>query len=209
MQQAICHTVRKEWDIDIVSMSFGFPHEVTPIREAIVDAQRLKHDKILFFAAANNDGPNSQEMFPAFFESVISVRGTKFDGSFDSQYDPQPWSHKGEIMYGTLGKDVACGWTAGSLVKSGCSVATPIMAAIAATIIWFVACPANGFSEKARGEIQTRRGILSVFDVMSEKQKSTKRSLEPWQLFKDGKGSMVENVEVSVRHALNKLPEIE
>jgi hypothetical protein len=182
-------------------MSFGFPHEVTSISEAIVDAEKVKEGKVLFFAAANNDGLNMPEMFPAFFESVISVRGTRYDGSFDPQYDPAPWPHKEGMMYGTLAKGVACGWTPGCLVKSGCSVATPIMVAIAATTIWFVTYQENRFSEGARDVIRTRRGILSVFGVMTEDQPGTKRYLAPWQLF--GRGAVKVS---SIGHALDKLP---
>jgi hypothetical protein len=66
-----------------MSMSFGFPDEVASIRKAIINAEKVKKKKILFFAAANNDGLNILKMFPAFFESVISVRGTRYNKSFN------------------------------------------------------------------------------------------------------------------------------
>lgn len=184
-------------------MSFGFSEEIASIRNAILDAETAKDGKILFFAAANNAGQNELELFPAFFESVISVRGTDFNGSFDPQYDPPSWPHKDGTCYGTLGKDVACGWTAGSLRKSGCSVATPIMAAIAATVILFVARNDSIFSQEAKDAIKTRRGILSVFNVMTVRSnRLDKRYLAPWQLF----GRDAQRKLSSIAYALDRLP---
>lgn len=200
--KAIRHAVN-EWDVDIVSMSFGFSEEIASIRNAILDAETAKDGKILFFAAANNAGQNELELFPAFFESVISVRGTDFNGSFDPQYDPPSWPHKDGTCYGTLGKDVACGWTAGSLRKSGCSVATPIMAAIAATVIYFVARNDSIFPQEATDAIKTRRGILSVFNVMTMRSnRLDRRYLAPWQLF----GRDAQRKLSSIAYALDGLP---
>ncbi len=198
--------MQEGWDIDILSMSFGFSDEIPSIRAAILEAERVKAGKILFFAAANNNGMNGDEMFPSFFESVISVRGTRCDGRFESQYDPSPWAHKEGLMYGTLAQNVPCGWTC--LVKSGCSVATPIMVAIAASIIRFVNDREDLFSEKARGAIGTRRGILSVFAVMTEKQQGLKRYLAPWQLLGPGPLDIerVREKASSISHALSRLP---
>jgi len=178
---------------------------VLSIKDAILEAEKTKNGKILFFAASNNVGLNMPEMFPAFFESVISVRGTRYDGSFHPKYDPARWAHKEGTNYGTLGENVPCGWTPGCLVKSGCSVATPIMVAIAATVIWIVACEENTFSERARDVIRTRRGILSVFDVMTENQKGSNRYLAPWQLFGYNVGQAMVKLN-SIGHALEKLP---
>jgi len=164
---AVAIRIQQEWHIDIISISHGFSDEVPKIREAIVDAEKAKQRKILFFAAANNIGLNLPEMFPAFLESIIAVRSTRYDEVF-RQYDPAPWSHKEGMNYRKLGKDVVCGWTPCCLVKSSCSVATPTMVAIAATIIWFVACQENRLREGARDVIQTRRGILSVFGAVTE-----------------------------------------
>ncbi|KAE8441485.1 hypothetical protein EG329_004909 [Mollisiaceae sp. DMI_Dod_QoI] len=207
---AILHAAQS-CDVDIVSMSFGFSDEVPLIQDAITNAENIKKHKILFFAAANNDGLNQKEMFPAFSESVISVRGTTHDGSFVQQYNPETWSHKdGMKLYGTISQNVPCDWTAGQLTKSGCSVATPIMAAIAALIIWYVSCESARFGGLKNVEdlIRTRRGILSVFGVMTEEQKQPSiyhRYLAPWQLFSDGDATDVKKVSM-ISYALSKLP---
>ena len=188
-------------------MSFGFSDEVLCIRDAISHAEKIKQDKILFFAAANNDGLNMKEMFPAFLESVISVRGTSHNGSFVPQYNPATWSHNyGMKAYGTISQNVPCDWTAGKLKKSGCSVATTIMAAIAAVIIRFVSCEEAHFNdiENAQELIRTRRGMLSVFSVMTDYQKKqTRLYVAPWQLFGNGDDRKERH---RIKYALSNLP---
>ena len=114
-------------------MSFGFKNDVKAIQEAINDAEKKRKSQILFFAAANNSGENEPEMFPARSEAVISVRGTDHMGEMVPLYDPPNWAHKGGNQFCTLAKEVPCGFYQEK--KSGCSVATPIMAAIAAAVI--------------------------------------------------------------------------
>ena len=169
------------WGADIISMSFGYAEDVTIIGEALRDAEILRGNKILFFAAANNDGLNQPEKFPAFSESVISVRGTAQNGKFIRDYNPKNWPHKPGIQYGTLAKDVPCGFFP---VKSGCSVATPILAAIAAVIIAFVDRDAE-FDEWNRDTVRTRRGMRSVLQFMANDQnsKSERLYIAPWFLF--------------------------
>ncbi|RSL42017.1 hypothetical protein CEP53_012424 [Fusarium sp. AF-6] len=179
---AILHAVTS-WDVDIISMSFGFNSEVTPIKNAIVKAERLKGGEILFFAAANNDGLNEPEMFPALFESVISARGTECNGEFIQQYNPKSWSHKTGAQYGTLARDVPYNWPIAKPTKSGCSVSTPILAAIAALLISFVDNQKDWDAE--RHAIRTRRGIVSVFNFMAQDLDSFNSRLyvAPWQLY--------------------------
>ncbi|KAK2480526.1 hypothetical protein H9L39_06165 [Fusarium oxysporum f. sp. albedinis] len=143
--RAIRYAAQEPWNVDIMSLSFGFANSVPSIEEAITYANTIKGGKILFFAAANNQGLNQMEMFPALCESVIPVRGTRYDGSFVETYNPNTWPHRrGAELYGTISEDVPCDWICGQLVKSGCSVATPIVVSIAAMIIWFPDNPGPG-----------------------------------------------------------------
>ncbi|KAF7543665.1 hypothetical protein G7Z17_g10559 [Cylindrodendrum hubeiense] len=103
--QAIRHAV-DEWDIDIVSMSFGFSEEVLSIRDAIEYADRVKEGKVLFFAAANNAGQNELELFPEFIDSIISVRGTDYNGNFEPRYNPPSWPYQEGYLHKNLLKDV-------------------------------------------------------------------------------------------------------
>ena len=188
-------------------MSFGFGVEVGSIRDAIAVAEKIKGGKILFFAAANNNGLNESEMYPAFSEAVISVRGTSCTGAFEPRYNPSSWGHKaGMPQYGTLALDVSCGWPRGSLVKKGCSVATPILAAIAALIISFVDLNVDNLFQDAEAIVRTRRGILSVFHAMTESQGQKDRLyLAPSQLYEHSNGQPV----FLLGHALLKVPQMD
>ncbi|KAH7153364.1 hypothetical protein EDB81DRAFT_791255 [Dactylonectria macrodidyma] len=212
-QERIAKAIRhaaQDWDVDIISLSFGFAESSPCIQEAISYAESLKGGRILFFAAANNQGRNQREMFPAWCESVISVRGTTHDGSFVPKYNPDSWSHKhGSELYGSISEHVPCGWTCDKLVKSGCSVATPIVAAIASMIIWFVSCKSESFTnvENIHQLVRTRRGILSIFRVMTDgqDQEQRRRYLAPWQLFDDDDVSDAGKIH-TIAHALSRLP---
>ncbi|RTE82709.1 hypothetical protein BHE90_002767 [Fusarium euwallaceae] len=196
---AILHVVTS-WDVDVISMSFGFSEEIELIRDAIVQAEILKRNKILFFAAANNDGLNEPEMFPAFFESVISARGTECDGEFIQRYNPKSWSHKSGIQYGTLARDVPYNWPTRNPTKSGCSVSTPILAAIAAILISFVDSQRNWDAE--RHAIRTRRGMVAVFNVMAQDDSARGRLyVAPWQLYEQRR-----EPQSLVKHALCTIP---
>lgn len=200
--------MREPCNVDIVSLSFGFAKSAPCIEEAIAYAEKLKGGKVLFFAAANNQGLNQMEMFPALCESVIPIRGTRHDGSFIPAYNPTTWSHRrGTELYGTISEDVPCDWVTGQLVKSGCSVATPIVASIAAMIIWFVSCRTASFGNVVNVQelIRTRRGMLSVFSLMTQDQEQLRRYLAPWQLFKEGDTSGMGTVH-TIGHALLRLP---
>jgi hypothetical protein len=173
--------------IDILSMSFGF----RTIQDAVETALTNAGSKMMFFAAANNDGLNSREMFPAHHRSVISVRGTTYNGFFEQQYNPITWE-EGGLHYGTLAVDVPCGWPIVTrLKKSGCSIATPIMVAIAAAIIAFVDrddVPQKHTDawRRPRDAIRTQEGMLSIFRKMTEDQAGDRRYLAPWQLYENG-----------------------
>lgn len=157
-----------EWDVDFISLSFGFPRHVQGIRDAIADVVHNKRGAITFFAAANNDGFNSREMFPANLgESVISVRGTNRAGGFESKYNPPTTSD--EPVFGTLGVDVLSDWPGletGKLM-SGCSVATPIAVAIAVMLLEYAAARPRDFEPGDLKLMRTRRGVFEMFKGLS------------------------------------------
>ncbi|PVH74789.1 subtilisin-like protein [Cadophora sp. DSE1049] len=184
---AITHACQT-WKVDVVSMSFGFPNDTTDtskIQRAMSDAENSRDCKVLFFAAANNDGLHEPEMFPASSESVISVRGTDHSGGFITRYNPTTWPHKRGNLYGTLSENVPCDWDCGRSIQSGCSVATPIVAAIAANMICFVSNRSIELEVREVDLMRTRKGILSVFDVFTTNQQDRtgiQRYLAPHRL---------------------------
>ncbi|KAJ5979050.1 hypothetical protein N7501_002392 [Penicillium viridicatum] len=121
----------RNWEADIISMSFGFADEQACISDAIREAIYERKDSILFFAAASNYGANDREMFPARHDSVISIRGTDANGDFED-FNP-PKSQDEVAVFGTLGLDVPSAWANSDHdeYKSGTSTATAIAAGIA------------------------------------------------------------------------------
>ena len=158
-----------EWDVDFVSLSFGFSRHVPAIDEAIADAVRHKKTAITFFAAANNDGSNSGEMFPANLgEHIIPVRATNNEGGFEARYNP-PLSSDGAV-FGTLGVDVVSDWPELDAGKpmSGCSVATPIAVAIAAILLEYAKSKPLVFSSEDLQLMCSRRGVYEMFKGMPQ-----------------------------------------
>lgn len=178
-------------------MSFGFTEDVKSIRNAISNAEN--NHNVIFFAAANNDGLNEPEMFPASMESVISIRGTSHDGTFDPQYNPKSPHYNPGPQYGSFARNVPCAWTSESLTKSGCSIATPIAAAIAAMIISFV--DHEPTLKDYRDVVRTRRGMLSIFRTMTDNPHALRLYLAPWQLFEGNR-----KPRVLIEHALTNIP---
>ncbi|KAK4445204.1 hypothetical protein QBC34DRAFT_487409 [Podospora aff. communis PSN243] len=153
-----------EWDVDFVSLSFGFSRHVPAIHEAITHAISHKKGAITFFAAANNDGSNSGEMFPAnLSDHVIPVRATNIEGGLKARYNP-PLSSDG-VVFGTLGVDVVSDWPGMDVGKqmSGCSVATPVAVTIAAVLLEYAASKPLQFTDEDLRLMRTRRGVYEIF----------------------------------------------
>lgn len=188
-------------DVDIISMSFGFPTEVEAISDAITEALRIKKGRIAFFAAAANDGSNGHEMFPAHMQSVISVRGTDSMGGFIPAYDPPPYEEETR-HFGTLGQDVPYDFSDQRKVRSGCSLATPILAGISATIVQYAWCNS---SESDRTGIHTRicssNGIRQILKDIAIDKGNKRYYIAPFEFFKKNEDPMS-----SIRAALGKLP---
>lgn len=183
-------------------MSFGFPREKSSIKRAIRRAEEQRNWSIIFFAAAANEGSNTEELFPANFDPVISIRGTDCAGSFVPLYDPSVSRVKhGTQLYGTLGEDVPWDWPHEENLSSGCSIATPIAAGIAALIIQCVASQSSYFREEDQRMIRTRRAILEVFYEISVEKAVNRRYINPRNLV-DREGQP--NVAM-IRHVLSRI----
>lgn len=188
VNQAISHAVNV-WDVDIISMSFGFHNgDVAQIRSAIDEATTARTRAgrgILFFAAANNQGLNQKEMFPANHRDVIAIRGTDHMGKFRQEYNCDPYPDKeNQCRFGTLAAEVPYDCLDATCCKSGCSVATPIFAGFVATIIQYL--DSLGVSgdptSMLRGGIRKREGIIQVTTLLT-KRPSNERYVRPWSFF--------------------------
>lgn len=158
----------RDWEADIISMSFGFADEQPCISDAIREAIYERKDSILFFAAASNYGANDREMFPARHDSVISIRGTNANGDFED-FNP-PKSQDEVAVFGTLGLDVPSAWANSDYdeYKSGTSIATAIAAGIAGCLLGYISShPPEKPFYNVKYRAWTRRGMLAVFRVLS------------------------------------------
>lgn len=120
-------------------MSFGIREFHERIKIAISTAI---HNNILLFAAASNDGANRGRAFPAKDRSVFCIHATDGEGN-PSTFNPT--ADEKDVSFSLLGENVESHWPAGKRghdgfknVMSGTSVATPIAAGLAASIISFV-----------------------------------------------------------------------
>ncbi|KAF9870213.1 ankyrin unc44 [Colletotrichum karsti] len=200
------------WNADIVTMSFGFKSVITQIENQIneIVLQRKKNGKnILFLAAANNDGLNEMELFPANHQDVISVRATTHAGEFVSEYSPNPQPYRHEMLFGTLGHEVPYDPVIDpdnvGVKISGCSVATPILAGLVATIIQFAesSCPTD---ERVLKAVRSKDGIQAIMCEMGAKtgiHDHRCRYVAPFEFFYNR--SQNERVAL-IRHAVARLP---
>lgn len=127
----------ESWDVDIITMSFGFPRGVKEIDEKIT---RATQKNILVFAAASNDGRNSSRMYPASNPSVFAIHSTNGKG-IKSDFNPPPEMDQNLSI---LGEYVESAWRT-SEESSGCtrrlsgtSFATPIAVCLSAFLLAYV-----------------------------------------------------------------------
>ncbi|PMD24617.1 subtilisin-like protein [Hyaloscypha hepaticicola] len=163
---AIRWAVKK--NVDIISMSFGFPSGLghDPIRHELEKACSSSKN-ILLFAAASNKGKEFGATFPASDPSVICIYATDGHG-YGSKLNPQ--IHNRKTRFATLGhavKSIKAGTTAGEARGSGTSYATPIAAAIAANILELAL--RTNMHHKFYSILKSKQGMEKVFSIMVPK----------------------------------------
>lgn len=120
-------------------MSFGIREYHEPMKTAISNAL---HNQTLMFAAASNDGANLGRAFPAKYPSVFCIHSTDGNGN-PSLFNPT--ADDKDVNFSLLGENVHSHWPLGKNghddhvnAMSGTSVATPIAAGLAASVLSFV-----------------------------------------------------------------------
>jgi hypothetical protein len=162
-KQAVRHAVI-EWQVDIITMSFGFQDEKEPGCRELAEAIRsARASKVLTFAAASNVGAHAaRPAFPARMSEVFCIYSGDGMGTCARTC---PTASGNRFNFLTLGEAVASAWPrdlcqkhqaavlagtarigrgnldAKTLTnrKSGTSFATPIAAGIAAFLLLYAA----------------------------------------------------------------------
>ncbi|KAH6958131.1 hypothetical protein DER45DRAFT_521176 [Fusarium avenaceum] len=140
---AILHAV-DEWQVDIISMSFGWPSSDFDDYEALEAAiDKAYSKKVLMFAAAANSGGRLARAYPASSPHVICVHSTDALGNAS---DFSPTADPNSINIATVGECVESAWPTFlcdssnyDCVKSrsGTSYAAPIVAGIAGFLLQY------------------------------------------------------------------------
>ncbi|KAK7976562.1 hypothetical protein PG989_015025 [Apiospora arundinis] len=184
------------WEVDIISLSFGFEAWIDPIAEAIRNAF---NQSILVLAATSNYGTSRPMMFPAIMHEVISLNAADYTGSAAGT---NPVVEYGKNLT-ILGVDVLSAWIPKSSAEdtsdddrpstesmTGTSVATPVAAGIAALVLEFTRQrDPSGDPEtdrtlaRLRENLRKQRGMESVFRAMGRPTGGgTYINIVPWSL---------------------------
>ncbi|KAF5670911.1 thermostable alkaline protease [Fusarium heterosporum] len=125
-------------EVDIISMSFGFPHDENALSMAIEDVERSRD--IIFLASAGNNAAYQREAFPARHRSVISIRATDCQGTFSASNPPI--IDRSTVVLGTFGNNLPDRLSSEiserfgpRICLPGSSIATAVAAGIAASTI--------------------------------------------------------------------------
>jgi subtilisin family serine protease len=183
--QAIRYAV-EVWNVDIISMSFGYESTV----EVIDDALKFAGDSnVLLIAAASNVGGNTgrARRWPGTRDNVLSMCATEGNG-FEYKGNPPP--RENGFNFATLGVMVPV-WTvpngfdsSNQVYRSGTSISTPIAAAIAAAVIELIRHTEEQYVsqhlERERSDVRSRvnrakksalqaSGMGKIFSLMAQK----------------------------------------
>lgn len=183
---AIEHAV-KNWEVDIISMSFGFPSVIFKMDQALKLAAM---NDVLLFAAASNDGANEDitRAWPARDDSkVFCIHATD---SMGNSWKGNPPKEFATHNFATLGENVLTTGKQDKMVgKTGTSMATPIAAATAALLIDFSRLPKmKGKKFDHIDSVATFQGMKRLLLATSPKTGDGNfRYIKPWHLFSTNK----------------------
>lgn len=181
-----------EWEVDVLSLSFGFKESAPAIQAAINFAESRD---VIMIAAASNVGGNETRAWPARLDKVICVYASDGEGnpcSFNptSQINSDNFSVLGDGVESCWPPHLRIGNVKGHQVrKSGTSTATPIAAGIAAIILEFVrrhlsntAVVLSDSDINHFRKVWTTPGMKAIFRLMVHPRENFDY-LVPWKLF--------------------------
>ncbi|KAI0377865.1 hypothetical protein F5Y04DRAFT_263430 [Hypomontagnella monticulosa] len=175
--------------VDIISMSFGFPYRSKEISDAIDQVLQDRKGEVVIFASSGNFGPYQDEVFPACHPSVISIRATNCLGTF---LETNPGNDRDEsVVLGAIGDDIPeylrsyrptiCG--------PGSSAATAIAAGIAAMMLAYTSTLPKVVKIEDSANILRRlhsyEGMQKMFIKMADDMGRRMRFVNPVKFFLD------------------------
>ncbi|KAG5746460.1 hypothetical protein H9Q70_010855 [Fusarium xylarioides] len=175
-----------EAEADIISMSFGFPRDDETVSTAIEDVERSRN--IIFLASAGNNAAYQNEAFPARHRSVISVRATDCQGTFNASNPPI--ADPSTVALGTFGDNLPTRLNeeitkrfGAHICHPGSSIATAVAAGIAASTIAYAAVlstvlpiPAEQSPVKC---LKRTEGMRRLLEKMAPDQTGHNRFINP------------------------------
>lgn len=187
----------EEWDVDILSLSFGLPNGDAAIQEAI--DQAVARNKIVF-AAASNDGSNTARAYPASHDRVIAVHSADGLGN-RSSFNPTPVEHDDNFC--VVGEQLEGAWPGGGVRRmSGTSFAVPVSISIASFMIGYIR--KNGHDqEKWLVPLLSYEGVRAIFQILSERRDRGYDLVNPLAHF-SGSGSSGEALVRAVEKRLDR-----
>ncbi|KAF4629433.1 hypothetical protein G7Y89_g8714 [Cudoniella acicularis] len=185
--KAIDHAIDPtKWNVDIISMSFGFENSI-PVIEKVI--RRAADRNVIMLASPSNSGGKSPAAWPARHPDVIDIYATdSYGNKCNFTPNPPPKSER----FAILGRAVKSSWpedldSNGEKRKSGTSIATPIAAGIAAMVLAYMKTliAANGGDFTSRdvemlSKIRTSNGMSVFFRNMVLDQRQDYSFLVPW-----------------------------
>ena len=180
------------WQVDIISMSFGFNKEIASIDDAISHAYSRR---VLMLAAASNYGGNCRLPWPADHSLVIGIHASTGNGN---RYALNTTPEGSASNFSILGVAVQSLWPttptdpqrAGYIRKSGTSCATPIAAVVAATVMFITQQPerlgnvTDTTLKGLRRKLGTAAGMSKIFRKMVIAKRDGYDYLVPWEFLK-------------------------
>ncbi|CAI7647207.1 unnamed protein product [Penicillium manginii] len=199
LTEALNHAV-DEWDVDIISLSLGFPK--IPSKE-LMDAinRALYKEKLIFAAVSNNGGAVARAIsWPAMETKVFGIFSANFEGE-GSKFNPDENDDDVFSRYKFLGETVKSTWLDNEeKYMTGTSVATSIATSTAALFLEYI----RGYTKGGHGmtgaaicaiERAARRpdGMRRIFAEVGTKRQTNDflRYVTPWYLLDQDKGRLI------------------